>query len=498
MTTNDSPAVVPDIAALLDVCAALGLMMLCTDADLVIEQTTPAFTDYLDRPLAGCALTQAIPALGGLEEELGSIARRQSPFWRIPGLSLSNRRLSHCEVIFLPRGDAVGLTVAARRMQTEVMVEQTLRQQRNELTLLQDKLTRQAAALRTANERLASLDRERQDLLHLIIRDIKSALTIVGGYTEWLWQDVQTLARPEHATMFPAVAAGIERMNAMVEEVQAVERIEQALAEVHWRRVEMPAAVAQATAMHRSKAALRKITLSVTAADYLPPIFGSPDLLQEAISDLLAHGMAAAARGSTIELSLSVWDRWLLTRLEYQVAAGPRGDAAAPEAGSGLRLARARLIAEGHGGHLAVDEEKARTRRLSLWLLLGERPNIPAPSPPPAEAGAPAGTEQPASELIIAGESNIRIHTATQRVWAHDVLLTLSASEYRLLLHLAEHADRVVTHNQLLDVIWTYDSEVTLDNLRVLVWRLRQKLRAPQAGAEYLRTVRGFGYMLVG
>lgn len=275
---NDSPApsVTPGSAALLEVCTALDLMMLWTDAALRIEQTTEAFSAYLDQPLTGRDLTEAIPVLGGLEEELQQIARRQAPLWRIPGMGLSERRLSHCEVLFLPRGDAPGLTMAARRMQTEAAVEQTLRQQRNELTLLQEKLTKQAAALRTANERLASLDRERQDLLDLIIRDIKSALSIVGGYTEWLWQDVHTAARPEHAAAFTAVTEGIRRMNGMVEEVQAMERIEQALAEVHWRRVEVLALIEPVLAMYRSKAMLRHISLALQAEGYLPPSMAAP------------------------------------------------------------------------------------------------------------------------------------------------------------------------------------------------------------------------------
>ena len=65
----------------------------------------------------------------------------------------------------------------------------------------------------------------------------------------------------------------------------------------------------------------------------------------------------------------------------------------------------------------------------------------------------------------------------------------LTPSEYALVLALAEHPDRILTHRQLEDVIHTLDSDATSNVVQVYMSRLRRKL-----GRGAIRTMRGLGY----
>lgn len=71
--------------------------------------------------------------------------------------------------------------------------------------------------------------------------------------------------------------------------------------------------------------------------------------------------------------------------------------------------------------------------------------------------------------------------------------LSLSATEFRLLLTLMQSPDRVFSRDQLLNMVWGLSSDVESRTVDVHVGRLRRTLS--NAGKnDAIRTVRGFGY----
>ena len=75
-----------------------------------------------------------------------------------------------------------------------------------------------------------------------------------------------------------------------------------------------------------------------------------------------------------------------------------------------------------------------------------------------------------------------------------DVVIPLSAGEFRLLRAFVEHPQRVLTREQLLDYAFDNDGDVFDRAVDVQVSRLRKKLERP-GGIEIIRTVRGEGYL---
>lgn len=69
----------------------------------------------------------------------------------------------------------------------------------------------------------------------------------------------------------------------------------------------------------------------------------------------------------------------------------------------------------------------------------------------------------------------------------------LTATEYKLLLYLAENKGRIVTKTMLLEQLWDIDGNFIDDNtVRVNIKRLRQKLNDEKQ--EYIVTIFGMGY----
>ncbi len=73
-------------------------------------------------------------------------------------------------------------------------------------------------------------------------------------------------------------------------------------------------------------------------------------------------------------------------------------------------------------------------------------------------------------------------------------LLTLTATEFRLLEFLMSRPGVVFSREQLLDAVWGHDRAVTDRTVDVYILRLRQKIESDPANPLFIRSVRGFGY----
>ena len=72
----------------------------------------------------------------------------------------------------------------------------------------------------------------------------------------------------------------------------------------------------------------------------------------------------------------------------------------------------------------------------------------------------------------------------------------LTPKEFDLLLHLARHAGKVITHRALLTSVWGAQSAHQPEYLRVFVGQLRKKLEA-ETGKQYIQTEPWVGYRFI-
>jgi two-component system KDP operon response regulator KdpE len=72
--------------------------------------------------------------------------------------------------------------------------------------------------------------------------------------------------------------------------------------------------------------------------------------------------------------------------------------------------------------------------------------------------------------------------------------LKLTPTEYEILKALALHAGRVVTHRQLLRVVWGPNFQEETHYLRVYIGQLRRKIEEDPARPRYILTEAGVGY----
>jgi len=76
--------------------------------------------------------------------------------------------------------------------------------------------------------------------------------------------------------------------------------------------------------------------------------------------------------------------------------------------------------------------------------------------------------------------------------------IQLRATEFKLLLFLAERKGKVFTREQLLDAIWRDEAFVEPRTVDVHIRRLRSQIEEDPSNPKYIKTLRGIGYYFDG
>ncbi len=91
---------------------------------------------------------------------------------------------------------------------------------------------------------------------------------------------------------------------------------------------------------------------------------------------------------------------------------------------------------------------------------------------------------------------NLRIDFARAEVWRDDQAISLSATEYRLLLQFAHNIGKILTAEDLLTSVWGPEYKTDKEILWVSIARLRQKLESDSHSPRHIVTRSGLGYLM--
>ena len=100
--------------------------------------------------------------------------------------------------------------------------------------------------------------------------------------------------------------------------------------------------------------------------------------------------------------------------------------------------------------------------------------------------------QQPESEVIEVGDFRIDQQAHSVRVSDREVRLT--PKEFEVLVYLARHPGKVITHRALLAAVWGDTSTGQPEYLRVVIAHLRKKFEPDERSPKYLLTEPWVGY----
>lgn len=92
------------------------------------------------------------------------------------------------------------------------------------------------------------------------------------------------------------------------------------------------------------------------------------------------------------------------------------------------------------------------------------------------------------------GDGFVTIDFAQRAVEVAGAPLSLTPLEFRMLAAFVRNSNQVLSHEQLLELVWGDARNAERDQVKLYVGYLRRKLGAPAGEESPIETVRGFGY----
>src|SRR5262249_5190880 len=91
---------------------------------------------------------------------------------------------------------------------------------------------------------------------------------------------------------------------------------------------------------------------------------------------------------------------------------------------------------------------------------------------------------------------NFRLDTVNQCVWRGEARISLTPRAFAVLRYLVEHPGRLVTHDELMDVLWP-DTYVQPEVLRKYILEIRKALGDQAAKPVFIETLPKLGYQFI-
>ena len=91
----------------------------------------------------------------------------------------------------------------------------------------------------------------------------------------------------------------------------------------------------------------------------------------------------------------------------------------------------------------------------------------------------------------------LRVNMNEMRAWRESEELFFTKTEGQLLLLCAQHPKKILSKNQILEFLFDAEGDFVEENtIAVMIRRLREKMEEDPAKPQYIKNVRGIGYIL--
>lgn len=91
----------------------------------------------------------------------------------------------------------------------------------------------------------------------------------------------------------------------------------------------------------------------------------------------------------------------------------------------------------------------------------------------------------------------LRISVNEMRAWREDKELFFTKTEWKLLMLFVQNPNQILTKNQILEFLFDAEGDFVEENtIAVMIRRLREKMEENPGKPQYIKNVRGMGYIL--
>jgi PAS domain S-box-containing protein len=227
---------------------------------------------------------------------------------------------------------------------------------------------------------LKTLERERNNLISTFAHDMKSSLTIIGGFVLRLLHKPDSLDAQKEKRYLEIIRKESGKLEMLISDFLEFARLQTGRLKLNFSSISLDKELMELCEAYQPKVADQGLTLELENETTLPPIMADGTQLRRVFTNLIDNAVKFSQKGGSIilaamgdekEIRVSVRDQGAgisAEELPRIFDAFHRGKVGAKVEGFGLGLAAVRAIVEAHGGRVLVESETGKGSTFTVIL----------------------------------------------------------------------------------------------------------------------------------
>jgi PAS domain S-box-containing protein len=216
---------------------------------------------------------------------------------------------------------------------------------------------------------LKTLEREKEGFISMIAHDMKSSLSVIGGFVLRLLQNRDRLKTHTGEKYLQVIQGETGKLETLVEDFLEFSRLQTGRITLNLSATSVDKLLLELYQAYESKAADVGLRLCLESNKDLPLVEGDSRHLRRVFANLLDNAVKFSAVGGTITLSSQCGEEGVVITVEDEGPGIPpdelpfifdafhRGKIGKTISGFGLGLASVKAIVEAHGGRVLVESQ---------------------------------------------------------------------------------------------------------------------------------------------
>jgi PAS domain S-box-containing protein len=227
---------------------------------------------------------------------------------------------------------------------------------------------------------LKALERERNNLISTLAHDMKSSLTIIGGFVLRLLHKADTIDHQKEQRYLEIIRNESGKLEMLISDFLEFARLQTGRLKLNLSATSLDKELMELYEAYQPKVSSAGLTLELVNENALPPINGDARQLRRVFTNLLDNAIKFSQKGGNIivstmtdqnEIRISVKDQGVgisPDELPHIFDAFHRGRVGTRIEGFGLGLAAVKTIVEAHGGRVLVESALGKGSTFTVVL----------------------------------------------------------------------------------------------------------------------------------
>jgi signal transduction histidine kinase len=287
-----------------------------TDRELIVQELhgQPELIDTLMERCLGCPLTEIFPELIGNQQDLDDIlAGKLSNLQLVYVNRESQGKTIYLTMDDLPykdeSGKIMGIVHVVQDETSKGELEQQITQNRNELRLLMEKVSKLNLELMATNSELKRLSEFKAQFVHLATSELKGQLKSLNAYIKMLLEGQLGPLNANQTETLKIVQNNGLRVKSMTNELLNAVRLESGQIELQLTPTNLVELVNAVVSENAAQIEARKQALNLEFSPELPPALCDEDWTKQIVSNLLSNAGKYTPEGGRISIRVKLADQ---------------------------------------------------------------------------------------------------------------------------------------------------------------------------------------------